>query len=368
MRAVPGGRSDLDAAGPQCGEPGGEAETRASSRPGPPRRARGAAGERVCGVGCSCQQAASAAAAGSVVPNSCSPSRRAGSRAPRRRARARASGWRSRAARSARRAAEPAFRDLQGAVGADLPQQVPHRGVAEPLDQVVSVRRPGPARRRAGSGRPPRQGPDQPFTPVGRHDVGDRRATRGRSEVGQGRVGPVEQPQLRELVRRDVRRRTGRRRAPSGGRGRRRSPPAPTAGTARRRRALVAHAERAAAAVPVRVGRGGHDPVDDRGGEGDRRRPSSRGPSAGPASRRPRRSHGPHRASAAPLPAMLSQDTTLDRSAAGPHPRGEPRGQPADDRGQVSGRRRPSPRGRRRAGGRGVEPAGAGAAVSGPSR
>ena len=316
----------------RCGRPGGRAAGRRrrwsgrGRRPGRRRRPRAAA--RRPGRRCRRpvrQQSASAAAAGSVVPNRWPPSS-PGRVAFTQPARASSStgvparvGAQLRAGRAASARRSSAIRRSRSAAAV---LASPDCGTGRP------GRRRTPAGSRPTAGRvgatSAAQRPDEPLAPVGRQDSATVAQPAAAPEVGQRGVGAVQQPQLHELVRRDVGDEQGAVELPGRpGRGEG-SPPAPTAGTARRPRA----ARRVRRARPPRrPGRRRWWPGTIRSttvaGKGDRRRPSSRGPLAGPARPTPATKSRTTRPARRRWPAMLSQDTTLIGAPPARYPRGQ---------------------------------------------
>ena len=186
------------------------------------------------------------------------------------------------------------------------------------------------------------------LAPLGRQHVGDGRAACGDPEVGHGRVRPVEQPQLHQLVGRDVRdderpvelprrprRDEGVLRAPTAGRARRRRP----SRRARRARRPRRRGPRAVVAGTIRstIVSGKPTEVPSQSRTARRSRP------------RRRRDEAPHDAGQGrAVGGGVVAGDDVDRGAAGPEPRRERRAQPSDDRDEVRARRRPSRRGRRR--------------------
>ena len=176
------------------------------------------------------------------------------------------------------------MRQLLAAVHRDLQRAVAQRRVGEALEQLGLVRGRGQSRRGTASvgATSPAISARSTATNGARGDgVGDELVAGEHGEVGQRRVGAVEQAQLDLLVR-GARRRSGSRRpAPTPAARRRSRPRSPTGVNGSVTTApVVARAERRGDPGQVVLGGGRGDPVHHRGGEASRWPRSSRpGPS-----------------------------------------------------------------------------------------
>ena len=296
------------------------------------------AATRVDGSDVSCQQRASASVAGSVVPKTCCPAP-SGRVALTQAATASSRVGVPALARPQRpQRVEPPLGDLQRSVRPDLPQEVVHGRVAEPFDQVVDVRRGVRPRGRQGRGDLGAEAAHQPLAPPGRQHLGDRPAARGRPEVGHGRVGAVEQAQLHQLVRRDVRDDQCPVELPRRARRDEGVLEHPLPVRLPQDRHLVAQAERGGDGVPVLGGGRRDDAVDDGVREADRgAQPVEDQPPVRPRRGLDEAPHDAREGGAVRGGVVAGHD--VDRCRAGPEAGSERRGQPADDRDEVSGAR-----------------------------